>query len=87
METKVFVRCLESDKDIIESLLEDCKSEFQREVKEQHGEDVEIEVEVDTNNFMIERRVQDFSDVELKDMGEQQEALIKIPKHEDDKKW
>ena len=87
MEDFVYIRCLEEDKGLVEEVINDCCQAFKEEVKRQHNEDRELTLEVDTANFMKLRKVRDFQDVDIKDINDEHQRLIKISKSEDDQKW
>lgn len=87
MEKKIFVRCLKRDAKLVKSVLSDAVSMFKDVVKEQLEEDVELELLIDEDRHLIERKIADLSEVPLKELGDEHEDMIKVKKHEDDQKW
>lgn len=87
MEPVIKIRCLKRDEALVKEVAKVCVERYKSIVKEQLAQDVELELTIDEDNYMIERTVQDFSGIALGDFTTNHELEIKIPKHEDDKRW
>jgi hypothetical protein len=73
MEEEVFVRCLEQDQALVQSVIAQCEKDFADEVKRQLGEEKTVKITIDTANSMKLRKVHDFSDVDIKAISDEHE--------------
>lgn len=87
MEPFIVIKCLERDADILEEIAPECVRRFKQVLKEQLGEERELELSVSRNNFMKKRELKDYTDLHLSEFGEEQEEAIKIKANIDHKLW
>lgn len=84
MEHEVVIKCLERDVKLIESVISDAKKEFQALIKKELEYSFRLEVKVDKDNYLIERKLEDHSGVDTKDYEKCEDEVIQ--KSDEDKK-
>ena len=80
MEHKVYIRCLERDKQLVSSILADCITEFKAFIKKELDRDWEMDAQLDSE-YHLELR-----EIRLHKSNDDFEAS-KIHKADEDRKW
>lgn len=84
MENEVVVRCLERDVKHVEKAIPGAKKEFQELIKHELDQNFRIEVRVEKEKFLVERKLENFDAIATKDYGKCEDEVIQ--KSDEDKK-
>ncbi len=87
MEDKVLIRCLQRDVGIIKSVIPDCVREYKRIIKTELGQDVQLDLSVDEQRPLEERKLPDFTGLKFEELTDDHERQIKIDKSIDTQRW
>ncbi|EGR28914.1 vacuolar ATP synthase subunit e, putative [Ichthyophthirius multifiliis] len=85
-EKIVYVRCLQKDKDLCSSIVDQAVSDFQRLVKQEMNKDVKLKVVVDDHRFLEERQLINNFSIPVDQYDIHTGQLEVIQKNQDDKK-
>eukprot|EP00825_Cyclidium_porcatum_P046626 TRINITY_DN7386_c0_g1_i6.p2 TRINITY_DN7386_c0_g1~~TRINITY_DN7386_c0_g1_i6.p2 ORF type:complete len:194 (-),score=47.40 TRINITY_DN7386_c0_g1_i6:122-703(-) len=86
LEEKVKIRCLKKDVDVIKKALPQSIKEFKQIMKKELNRDFPIKVEVDEDKYLIERKLEDNSNLQVQEYDLENYKKDVISKSEDDKK-
>lgn len=84
MENDVVIKCLERDVGHVEAAIPGAKKEFQELIKLELNQNFRLEVTVDKEKYLIERKLTDFSSIDVRDFGNCDDEVI--AKSDEDKK-
>ena len=87
MEPVVIVYCLQRDKTLISELIPQCKREYEEFLKQQLGEDVNIDIRLADKSFLQQRDLPDLGNIDVAAIENSHETSIKINHMDDDKAW
>lgn len=83
----MFVRCLQRDESIIKGILNDCKSEYKAIIKKELNQDLDVQISIDTNRWLEERAIPDFTQLPFEELTDEHERQIKIERSVDTTRW